>query len=243
MYCEKFGNKDRPIIVFLHGANFVHTFGRQYVLADRFHLLVPHIMGYGNEGERIFETEKASEELTDFIYGIGRKVTLTGFSLGAQLAVKLSAEHPELLERAVIVSPWLIKEEREISKLKKLNAKQLKTMQNPFFCHVIGIMQGLPREKRKEFAAQMQNIRPETQNNSVDNGITLDTIRGFKNIPIPTIAIAGEKEQKSVRDSVKALGNMNPRCKTEIWEKAGHNIPPVFYKRFNTLLTEFIEGT
>ena len=47
MYYDEYGNKNNKIIVFLHGAYFVHSFGRQYTLAEKYHLVVPHITGFG----------------------------------------------------------------------------------------------------------------------------------------------------------------------------------------------------
>lgn len=239
MYYEKYGDPSNPIIVFLHGANFVSAFGRQYELADNFYLLVPHIMGYGNEAHRTFDVEAATQELAQFIQGLGRKVNLVGFSLGAQLAVKLIAEHPNLFEKAVIVSPWLIKQEPELSHVQAMNLKQLNTMKKPFFCNLIGLMNGMPKPQRKEFVQQMQQVSEETQTNMVHNGITLDTVPGFKDASFPILVLAGAKEQQSMLDSVQALAEMNPHCTTEVWERAAHNIPPVFYRQFNERLRAF----
>ena len=57
MKIEELGKENERIIIMLHGANFVHSFGKQYPLADTYHIIVPHIMGYGDETGRIFETE------------------------------------------------------------------------------------------------------------------------------------------------------------------------------------------
>ena len=82
----------------------------------------------------------------------------------------------------------------------------------------------------------MQKVSIETVRNSVDNGITLESVKGFENVKIPVYALAGEKEQIEVTESVKAMAEKNPNCRYEIWEKAAHNIPPLFYKRFNELI-------
>ncbi|MGI6157715.1 MAG: alpha/beta fold hydrolase [Saccharofermentanales bacterium] len=240
MHCEAYGDSQNPTIVFLHGANFVHAFGRQYVLSDRFHLLVPHIMGYGDEADRIFDAEEATAELAAFMRALENKVSLIGFSLGAQLAVKLIAEHPNLFHKAILVSPWLIKEEPERSRVMAMNKKQWDSMKKPFVCNLIGMMNGLPTPQRKAFVEQMQHVRYETLQNMVDNGITLETIPGFATADLPMMALAGVKEPPSMIDSVRALGAMNAHCKVEIWDKAGHNIPPVFAKRFNRLIADFI---
>ena len=47
MRVEEYGKENESIIVMLHGANFVHCYGRQYPLAEKYHIVVPHIMGFG----------------------------------------------------------------------------------------------------------------------------------------------------------------------------------------------------
>ena len=239
-YCE-YGKENNKTVVFLHGANFVHSFGRQYPLAEKYHLLIPHIMGYGDAADEIFDAETAVKQLAGFIADIGKKVTLVGFSLGAQLAVKLCADYPQYFSSAVIVSPWLIKKEPMLSKVMAMNEKQFSVLKKKHLCGLIGLMNGLTKEPKKEFVAQMQRVNIATIRNSVDNGITLDTINGFENADFPMLALAGRKEQAEVKDSIKGLSELNGNCKYEIWDKAAHNIPPVFSKRFNELIIRMAE--
>ena len=238
MFVEEYGKDNKSVIVMLHGANFVHCFGRQYSLAEKYHVVVPHIMGFGNEAERAFDAEICIQELADYIRSFENKVLLIGFSLGAQLAFKLISEHPELFYAAIIVSPWLNKEEPELLEVLRMNEKQFYSLKKKWLCNVIGMMNGLPSAQRKEFVRQMQQVKIETIRYSVDNGITFDSVPGFKNVDFPVVALAGGKEQQSVLDSVKRMAETNNNCRYEIWEKAAHNIPPMFSKRFNKLITE-----
>ncbi len=240
MKTEEYGKGNEKIIVMLHGASFVHSFGRQYPLAEKYHIIVPHIMGYGDHTDKVFQTEECIRELADYIRTLGKKVMLVGFSLGAQLGFKLVSEYEELFDSAILVSPWLIKEEPMLSKISELNIKQLKQLKNKCMCSFVGMMNGLPSEQRKQFVAQMQNVKEETVRNVVDNGITVDSVPAFSKVKIPVIALAGAKEQKEVHDSVKRMSEMNENCRYEIWEKAGHNIPPLFAKRFNELICSLI---
>ena len=234
----EFGKENDRIIVMLHGANFVHSFGRQYPLADRFHIIVPHIMGFGAEADRVFDTEICTDEIAGLISGLDRKVMLVGFSLGAQLAFKLISEHPGLFCSAVIVSPWLNKTEASVENALRMNEKQLASLKKKWLCSCIGLMNGLPGKARREFVGWMQNVKEETIRNSVDNGITFESEPQFAGVPFPVVALAGGKEQKEVQDSVKRMAEINGNCRYEIWEKAAHNIPPVFSKRFNELICE-----
>lgn len=236
MKTEQYGKENDKTIVMLHGAHFVHTFGRQYPLAKEYHIIVPHIMGFGDNTDKVFQTDECIQELAEYIKTLNKKVMLIGFSLGAQLAYQLVAEYEELFESAIIVSPWLIKEEPMLSEIMKLNVKQLHSLQNKFLCSFTGMMNGLPPKQRKEFVAQMQNVKEETVRNIVYNEITIGSVPKFAEVSIPVVSLAGGKEQKEVQDSVRKLAEMNPNCVCEIWEKAGHNIPPLFAKRFNELI-------
>ena len=240
MYYEEYGNRNNKTIVFLHGAYFVQSFGRQYSLAEKYHLIVPHITGFGKETDTVFTTDRAVDDIAEIIRSLDRKVTLVGFSIGAQVAIAVAQKYPQLISGAVVVSPWLIKNEQFLAKILKANLKQYKSLKRKWFCSFVGAVNGLPKEKRKEFVEQTMRVKEETIRNIVDNGITLETARG---ITLPMIALAGGKEQTEVTDSVKKLTEMNPECRYEIWEKAAHNIPPLFYKRFNDLLEAFIEET
>lgn len=241
MYFEEYGDKSKPTILLLHGAFFVHTFGRQYPLSDRFHLVVPHIMGFGKDSDRVFDEEIFVAELAEFIADFGKKVTVIGFSLGAQLAVKLAAEHAELLDGAIFVSPWLIKESAVLEEALQVNLKHYKSSRKRWFCAVLGLMNGLPRAQRREFVEHMQNLREETVRAMVHNKITIETVSGLRDVDIPMLALAGEKEPDSMKESVFAIEKLNPRCRAEVWERAAHNIPPLFYKKFNARICEFMQ--
>lgn len=236
MNFEEYGKENEKIIVMLHGANFVHSFGKQYTLADRYHIIVPHLMGFGNETDKVFNADEQVNELAGFISSLGSKVALVGFSLGAQVGYKLVAEHQELFTCAILVSPWLCKDKTTIDQVMKANEKQFALFKKKWLCGLIGSMNGLSGEQKKEFVEQMQRVSIDTIHNSVDNGITLESVHGFDAVTIPVVALAGEKEQDVVKDSIIKMSQMNKNCRHEIWNKAAHNIPPMFAKRFNELI-------
>ena len=236
MKVEEYGKGNPKTIVMLHGANFVHSYGRQYPLSKEYHLVVPHIMGFGDHTEKAFDTEECIKELVDYIKSLNKKVMLVGFSLGAQLAFKLVSEYEALFDSAIIVSPWLIKGETLLTEIADLNKKQLRQLKNKFMCRIIGTMNGLPPKACKEFVLQMQNVSEETMHIVVYNGISLESVPQFADVKIPVVALAGGKEQDEVHNSVKQMAEMNRNCRYEIWKKAGQNIPPLFAKKFNELI-------
>lgn len=240
MHFEEFGKEHEKTIVMLHAANYVHVFAKQYCLSDEYHLIVPHLMGYGEETDKTFNTEEQIKELAEFISSLGKKVALVGFSLGAQVGFKLLSEHPELFNCAVLVSPWLIKDRETLDKVVAMNEKQLATFKKKWLCGLIARMNGFTKEQRTSFVEQMQKVTPETVKNAVDNGITLDSVSGFDKVDVPVLALAGAKEQDFIRDGVKKLSEMNTNCTSEVWDKAAHNIPPMFAKQFNERIRQIV---
>lgn len=240
MKLEQYGAGNDKTIVMLHGANFVHCYGRQYCLAKKYHLVVPHIMGFGEEAGRAFDTTTCVTELAELIKGFSKKVLLVGFSLGAQLGFKLVAENHALFSGAILVSPWLEKTETSLATALRENEKQLASLKNKTLCNLIGLMNGLPKQARQDFVQHMQNVKPETIRNCVNNGISFESVPDFSKVPLPIAALAGAKEHAEIIESVKQMARLNPHCQYQVWEKAAHNIPPVFAKRFNALIEEMM---
>lgn len=236
MVVEEYGRDQKQILVMLHGAHMVHCFSGQYPLADRYHLLVPHLMGFGDEAGRVFDAEACVRELGDFIGGLRQKVLLVGFSLGAQLAYRLVLLHPELFSAVILASPWLIKEEASLRRIEEANQKQLRFLQKEWVCRSFAAVNGIPKALRKDFIRQIQAETPETIHNVVYNGIALDD--SASRLRVPVIALAGEREPDVMRRSVEALAQASPYCRYEIWEKAGHSIPMRFPDRFNRLICD-----
>lgn len=76
MKVEEYGNIESRTIVMLHGAYFVHSFGRQYSLSKKYHIVVPHIMGFGDNTDKIFTTDECISELAEYIKSLNKKVVL-----------------------------------------------------------------------------------------------------------------------------------------------------------------------
>ena len=239
MYYSEHGAGGLPTVILLHGAFFTEAFGRQYVLSDRYHLVVPHIKGFGRAAAETFTAQEAAAELKELAAGFGGPVYLIGFSLGAQLGFKLLAEAPSLFRKAILVSPWLLHKDDLPAAVLQENLKLLHQLQNPVSGRLIALANGLPKAARKEFAESMQLVSETTVRNCVDNGISIDTEPDFAACPVPMLALAGEKEPADIQASARRLAELNENCRCEIWEKAGHNIPPLFARRFNERVTAF----
>jgi len=93
----------RPAIVFLHG--FTHT-GRSWdpvvaELGQRYRALAPDIRGHGAAADR--RPVGFSDCVGDVLGEVHGGFTLTGYSMGARLALRVALSAPERVQRLVLI--------------------------------------------------------------------------------------------------------------------------------------------
>ncbi len=99
-----------PVLVFLHGAGHQAGTWLQSVraLGTRYTLVIPDLAGHGESAPRT-----GPIQASDIVSGLeavissqarGQRVTLVGNSLGAWMAMVLTARHPDWVERVIAVN-------------------------------------------------------------------------------------------------------------------------------------------
>lgn len=105
------GEPGRPPVVLVHGFLASHLAFDDVIdaLADRFHVFAPDLPGFG-ESEKPsparypYGIETFAEAIADLVaaFELGRAAVL-GHAMGGAVALTLAAEHPELVQRLVLV--------------------------------------------------------------------------------------------------------------------------------------------
>jgi pimeloyl-ACP methyl ester carboxylesterase len=102
-----------PTLVLLHGFLMTHLAWEDIAerLADRFHVVVPDLPGFGDSEKPSptrfdYGVEAFAECVADLIaaLSLGRP-HVVGHGMSGAIAMTLAAEHPELLDRLVLVDP------------------------------------------------------------------------------------------------------------------------------------------
>ncbi len=101
------GNPTAPPLVFLHG---LASQGRSWdtvaeALIDRYRTLAPDQRGHGEtDWADDYSAEAMVEDVTAFVDALGlERITLVGFSMGGRNGYMYAADHPERIERLVIM--------------------------------------------------------------------------------------------------------------------------------------------
>ena len=108
MRAHDFARGDRPTIVFLHGTRLTGAAWatQTEALADRFHCLAPDLPGHGRAAGTPFTLDSAAASVAELIEreAHGGRAIVVGLSLGGAVGLRTAIQHPDLVERLVLVS-------------------------------------------------------------------------------------------------------------------------------------------
>lgn len=116
-----------PAVVFIHGSgpgasglsNFRQNAG--YFADNGFRVVLPDLIGYGGSSkpEGIdYTLELFTDTLYEALVAHGLdKVVLVGNSLGGGIAIQMALDHPEFVERLILMAPGCIEEREEYFKM------------------------------------------------------------------------------------------------------------------------------
>lgn len=112
MIFKEFGNRNRPVIIFLHGGGLSWWSWKTQIemLRKDYHVVTPIIDGHGDAWDTTFISIKESaEHVINYIKENfnGRVFALCGLSLGAQIVVEILSQQPDIAQNAVIESVLL----------------------------------------------------------------------------------------------------------------------------------------
>src|SRR3974390_1946208 len=106
LYAQEFGPAHAPTIIFLHGGGVGGWMWRPQIaqLQAEYHLLVPDLPEHGQSSEvKPMTLQKAAAQWAGWIRvrAHGGRAHVVGLSLGAQTAIELLSQSPDVVERVI----------------------------------------------------------------------------------------------------------------------------------------------
>jgi pimeloyl-ACP methyl ester carboxylesterase len=100
----------KPLLLLIHGAPGAwfgyKEFFRDSLLLKKYRIIAPDRAGYNKSGERETSTQQQAILLKPLLRIHNRqKVSVLGRSYGTGIAVKLTADNPELVEKLILIAP------------------------------------------------------------------------------------------------------------------------------------------
>jgi pimeloyl-ACP methyl ester carboxylesterase len=232
MNFKEFGHANAESIVFLHGGGVSGWAWRLQIatLEQEFHCIVPDLPGHGLSLEP-FTIKGAALEVANLIRAQvhDARAHLVGLSLGGQVGVQLLADHPELVNRAVLsgvlVRPApgssLVLNPRWRGLTRATLATYMPFRNAPWLVRANMRFLGVPEQFAPEFALDTQRLTLDRfMEIMLENlAFRLQDLR----TNTPTIVLIGERELRVMHDSARDLTQALTNSSGQIAAKAGHN--------------------
>jgi lipase len=109
LHAHEWGDAGAPLVVCLHGVTGHGRRFRRLVeerLADRFRVVAPDLRGHGHSGYEEPWTLEAHVE--DVLETVREPAAWVGHSFGGRLIMEVTAQRPELIERAALLDPAML---------------------------------------------------------------------------------------------------------------------------------------
>lgn len=235
------GPRRGETIIMLHGNNAGSWMWEPQTerLQDR-HILTPDLPALG---ERYREPWPGMGGAADDIAGIIREHALggtahvVGLSLGGVVAIHLAQRHPELVRSCMITGAPIA----GLTRLERLLIPpQLPLWRQRWYWRAQAIAFGIPADARDIFVDSAVRVAPETNRETYR-----EVAAGIPEEPIayagPLLAIAGEKEQHSVKDAFPTLRRRAPQLQSWIAPGMHHPWNVEDPDLFTNVIREFVD--
>ncbi len=244
LYFYETGSQDQPPIFFLPGGGVSGWSWKPAVelLPERHCVVIdlPETGGSLDCGE--FHIAQAAEQVLELAdHAFPQSVfSLAGLSLGAQVALKILADAPHRINKALLSGAlvrrlpgswlagwmgWLYMPFRNIPALIKANMRSL----------------GVPLEYYEAFAEDTRKLSAAAFQRITTENMTFGMPPGLENAARPTLALVGEKELGAMLDSARDLRKTLPDCRAFRVRGESHNWPLSNPALFARILNAFLD--
>lgn len=241
---KQYGNERGPLLVFLHGGGVGSwMWDKQIEHFSQYHCVTIDLPEHGfNRDKGPFSINDSAQKIIDIIEHIanGRTIIVVGFSLGAQVLIKMLSMRNNLIHFAMINSALV--------RPSKFNAKIMTPL----------IHLTYPLIKNKTFAKQQakalliaddyfdiyyeesKNVERETLIRILRENMLFSFPQQFKDTMGKILVTVGDKEKSVMKKSAFDIVNSNQNCIGITFTNVGHGAPFSEPELFNHILEQWL---
>lgn len=226
MHIEVNGN-GHPVLM-LHGAGVSGWMWKptRHLLAPTVETICPDLPGFGRSADQRYVSHYATiRELTDVLERHApRGAHVIGFSLGAQLAILLASELPQLVRSAIVISaetkpaPWP-------GPTLALLGVAAPLSRNKWFATAQARQLGIPQDLLEEYFWDSTTATRRTLVSSVGENIRFTLPVAWSNYSGQATVLVGAQERKLMHDSAKLTSSAHIGSTLHTVEDTAHDIP------------------
>ena len=240
MFVQEQGPRNDDPILFLHGSMVAGWMWTEQVaaLSPTHWTIVPDLPGLGESGSETWTSFAGAAETiaADLASRSSVGAHVVGLSLGGIVALNLAVSHPELC-KSLLVSG--VPARAVSGSLRLLNRTMAAVYGTSLGARLIGRVFGMPDEESMEaFVATAKATDPSAIRAIVAEVASKPLPDRLETIPVPVLAVAGEKDTSLASDAVPLLVAAIP-------EARGARVPGVGHQwnaEAPELFTEMVRG-
>ncbi|MEU3273123.1 alpha/beta hydrolase [Saccharomonospora sp. NPDC006951] len=228
MYVRLSGDRNGRPVVLLHGGGVAGWMWQPVteLLPKGLQLIVPDLPGHDRSAGQpyVSHDHTLAELVTAIEKEAGQPVAVAGFSLGAQLAVLLAAERPDLVDRVAVVSAQAIPTKAAGLTLGLLSTTAPLARQR-WFAKLQAKQLFIPGALMDDYLRTSALITRKTLVTTVGENIRFTEPPEWAGFPGSALVLAGERERGFMKASARSLAESLPGSELEIVSECGHGIP------------------
>jgi pimeloyl-ACP methyl ester carboxylesterase len=234
---------DAPPVLLLHGGNVANWMWQPQVdtLDDRL-VVTPDLPGFGSRVHEVWPgLPTVVDDLADRLAAlrITTAVDVVGLSLGGLVALHLAARHPQVIRSmfitgATVKPPGLVV--RATAKL------QLLLWNAPWFWKAQAAAFRLPADSRSTYVEHGLSVSRATARRMFDDVTTGGVPQGLADFTAPLLAVVGEREPQSIRDSLHVIRDAAPHAEVRLAPGMHHIWSVEDVDLFNQTMRRWLDG-
>lgn len=241
---EEYGDKNAPLILFLHGGGVSSwMWDKQVQYFTNYHCVNVDLPGHGlNNQEEKFSIDESSYKIIDIIEKLanGKCVTVVGFSLGSQVLIRMLSIKPNLIDYAMINSA-LVRPTRGVEMLiNPLLTLSFPLIKNKTFSKLQAKTLYIGEEHFEKYYEESCQMERQMLVSILKENMSFEIPEEFSETNAKILVTVGSKEKAIMKKSALDLVNHNQNCTYIIISEVGHGAPLAQPDLFNQIMEKWM---
>ncbi len=246
MTVKQFGNPNNPAVMLIHGGGLSWWMWQPQIkaLEQEYHLLVPVLDGHGEAAETdFFSIEDSARKMAAYIDRNcgGRLFALCGLSIGAQIAVEILSQRPNIAQKAVIESALVLP--MGLGKgTDMLLSLSYPLVRRRWFARLQARQMYLPDALFEQYFADSMRMSKQSLLNMTMSNARYTLPAAFGTTTAEVAVLCGAKEYGIMRRSAQLLRDSVPGAILRVVPDCEHGVSIKYSERYNRFLKHILEN-
>lgn len=244
MMFNEYGNKDAPLLLFLHGGGVGGwMWDKQLDYFSGYHCIVPTLQGHGaRSDDAAFSIRGNALELLDLIKekGTGKDVHIIGFSIGAQICLEMLHLAPTLITTAVINSATVIPMKFANGLIAPMIKMTFPLIKNKSFAKAQAKQLYMDGEYFPKYYEDSLKMKSATLIQMLKENMSYTLPDNLSDSTARVLVTVGEREKGLLKKSTKQIVDCHDNWEGIVIPGMGHGFPVANPQLFNQVVEKWI---